>query len=175
MKTIDLKHRLTAVATAAAQEIRGGGMSLHERIVMLRPPRIAMSLAAVAVVLHLAFPLEILPASLTGGILIGATGFALMLRAWWLFRRAATPICPTHDATTLLTGDVYAFTRNPMYLGIVMMMLGVAISFGTAPFFAATALLFAILTAVFCPYEEQRLRTAFPTFADYSRRVRRWI
>lgn len=150
-------------------------MSLQERIVVLRPPRIAMLLATVAAALHLAFPLVILPSSLFVGLLVGATGFTIMLRAWWLFRRAGTPICPTHDATTLLTGDVYRVTRNPMYLGIVMMMLGIVLTVGTAPFYLAAATLFGILNFVFCPYEERRLRDAFPGFGAYAARVRRWI
>lgn len=148
---------------------------LREHLVLLRPPRIAMSLVAAAAALHLLFPFTILPPSRSGGLLLGMAGFALMLRAWWLFREAGTPICPTDHASVLLTGDVYGFTRNPMYLGMLMIMLGFAIAFGTASFYVAAALLFAILDLVFCPFEEQRLRTAFPGFAAYAARVRRWI
>jgi protein-S-isoprenylcysteine O-methyltransferase Ste14 len=148
---------------------------LQDRIVALRPPRIAISLVAAAAAVHLLIPFVVLPPSVSGGMLLGTAGFALMIRAWWLFRRAGTPICPTHDATTLLTRDVYGFTRNPMYLGIVAITLGVAISFGTAPFYLAAALLFAVLNFVFCPFEERRLRTAFPDFAAYAARVRRWL
>ena len=148
---------------------------LQGRLVVLRPPRIAMSLVAAAAVAHLVFPVVVLPPSVLGGALLGTAGFALMIRAWWLFRRAGTPICPTHDATTLLTRDVYGITRNPMYLGIVTMTLGIAIGFGTAPFYLAAVLLFGILNFVFCPYEEQRLRAAFPGFDAYADRVRRWI
>lgn len=39
----------------------------------------------------------------------------------------------------------------------------------------AAALLVSILNVVFCPFEERRLRTAFPDFAAYAARVRRWI
>ena len=116
-----------------------------------------------------------MPPSALGGLLLGVAGFLLMMRAWWLFRRAATPICPTDNARVLLTGDVYGITRNPMYLGMVMMTLGFATAFGSAPFYAAALLLFAILNFVFCPYEERRLHTAFPGFAGYAARVRRWI
>lgn len=150
-------------------------VTLYNRIVVLRPPRIAMLLVAVAGILHLLFPFRMLPPSWFGGILVAGTGFALMLRGWWLFRKVQTPICPTHDATTLVTTDIYGITRNPMYFGIVMILLGVAIFFGTAPFYAATALLFAILNFIFCPYEERRLRNAFRGFDTYAASVRRWI
>lgn len=149
--------------------------ALQDRLVVLRPPRIAMSLVAAAAVFHLLFPFALLPPSAAGGTLLGTAGFAMMIRAWWLFRRAGTPICPTREATTLITRDVYGITRNPMYLGIVAMMLGIAIGFGTVPFYLAAALLFAILNFIFCPYEEQRLRITFPGFDDYAARVRRWI
>jgi protein-S-isoprenylcysteine O-methyltransferase Ste14 len=150
-------------------------MILRDRIVVLRPPRIAMSLVAAAAATHLVFPLVVLPPSRMLGVLVGTSGFALMLRAWWLFRLAGTPVCPTEKATTLLTNDVYALTRNPMYLGIVLIMLAFAISFGTAPFYVAAVMLFAVLNFVFCPFEEDRLRAAFAGFGAYSRRVRRWI
>jgi protein-S-isoprenylcysteine O-methyltransferase Ste14 len=134
-----------------------------------------MSLVVIAAALHLLFPFAILPASSIGGLVLGSGGFLLMMRAWWLFREARTPICPTGHASVLLAGDVYGFTRNPMYLGMVMIMAGLALSFGTAPFYGAAALLFAILNFVFCPYEEKRLRAAFPRYAAYAARVRRWI
>jgi protein-S-isoprenylcysteine O-methyltransferase Ste14 len=150
-------------------------MSLRQRVIVLRPPRIAMSLVAAAAVVHLMFPWLILRPSWVGGLLLGAAGFSIMLRAWWLFRQAQTPICPTDVATTLLTQDVYRLSRNPMYLGIVMMMFAVALAFGTLPFFLAAATLFAILNFAFCPYEEGRLRAAFPAYGAYAARVRRWI
>ena len=148
---------------------------LRGHLAHLRPPRIAISLVAAAAALHLLFPFTVVPPSSVGGLLAGTAGFSLMMRAWWLFRRSGTAICPTDRASVLLTGDVYGFTRNPMYVGMVMMNLGFAISFGTAPFYLAAATLFAILNFVFCPFEEQRLQAAFPGYAAYSARVRRWI
>ena len=148
---------------------------LRGHLALLLPPRIAMSLVAAAAALHLLFPFTVVPPSSIGGLLVGTAGLSLMIRAWWLFRRSGTAICPTDRANVLLTRDVCGFMRNPMYLGTVMIMLGVAISFGTAPFFAAAALLFAILNFAFCRFEEERLRAAFPGYATYAARVRRWI
>lgn len=150
-------------------------MIRQQRIVDLRPPRIAMSLFAAAAAVHLVFPLALLPPSWILGTPVGTAGLALMLRAWWLFRVAGTPIRPTDDARILLTDDVYGLTRNPMYLGMVLIMLAFAIAFGTAPFYAAAASMFAILNFVFCPFEEDRLRAAFAGFDAYASRVRRWI
>ena len=150
-------------------------MTLQHRLAQLRPPRIAIALTGAAAILHLVLPLAPLPSWRVAAVLTGSTGFAIMLRAWWLFRKAQTPICPTDNATTLITSDIFAMTRNPMYLGIVMMMIATALFFGTAPFYAAALSNFLVLHCVFCPYEEQRLRRAFSEYDAYAARVRRWV
>jgi len=109
-------------------------------------------------------------------LLIGFAGFVLMIRAWWLFKTANTAICPTRHSSSLITHDVFSVTRNPMYLGMTMMLAGVAIGVGTAPFYAATFAYFLIMDRVFCAYEEQKARQEFGgVFEDYIRSVRRWI
>jgi len=150
-------------------------VSVLHRIVGLRPPRIAMTLVAAAAALHVSLPIAAWRSFPLAAVLVATAGFAIMLRAWWLFRRAATPVCPTDDAAVLITDDVFAFTRNPMYLGIVMMVFAVALGVGSAPFYAAGLLLFAILNGTFCPYEERRLAAAFRHYAAYAARVPRWI
>ncbi len=148
----------------------------NDRILSHRPPRIAMSLVALAVLFHYTIPLEwhrslVLPAAITG-----LAGILIMLRAWWLFKIANTDICPTANTTTLITHDIYAATRNPMYLGMTLMLLGLALFAGSLPFYIATLANFAIINQHFCPYEEDKLRRQFPgEYADYANRVRRWI
>ena len=148
------------------------------RMLRYRPPRIAMLLLLLAAALQLLIPAAwaSAPASLAGGILITALGFGSMLRAWWLFRRYQTAICPTAETTSLLTHDVYRLTRNPMYLGIVLMLLGLAIAAGWVLLYAAALAFFLIIDYVFCPYEETRLARKFGnTFNRYRKRVRRWL
>jgi protein-S-isoprenylcysteine O-methyltransferase Ste14 len=63
-----------------------------------------------------------------------------------------------------------------MYLGMLIMLTGVAVFMGTLPFYVATATLFAILNFVFCPYEEDKLaRTFGRSHEQYRQRVRRWF
>lgn len=140
-----------------------------------RPPRIAMTLVAMAALLHLLVPLDALPSAPLPAAIVGGLGFAIMLRAWWLFRIENTAICPTARTTTLITRDVYVLTRNPMYLGMVMMLAAIALLAGALPFYIAAVLYFLLLNAVFCPYEEQKLRATFDEYANYASRVRRWI
>lgn len=148
------------------------------RILQYRPPRIAMTLLAVAGMLQLALP-DTWPAIATvplGGGAIGVLGFGIMLRAWWLFRAHQTAICPTAETTTLITSDVYRLTRNPMYLGVVLMLLGVALGTGGLPFYMAALTFFLIIDFAFCPYEEGKLEQGFgDAFTTYRARVRRWL
>lgn len=148
------------------------------RMLQYRPPRIAVSLLAAAALLQLLAPFawQTLPSSVVAGALAAALGFAIMLRGWWLFREHGTAICPTAQATTLITNDVYALTRNPMYLGIVLMLLGIAIASGGLFFYLAALGFFLIIDVVFCPFEERRLEALFgDRFNGYRERVRRWL
>ena len=148
------------------------------RMLTYRPPRIALTLLLSAGVLHIATPAiwPDLPASGAAGALVALLGFGIMLRAWWLFRTQETAICPTATTTVLITRDVYRLTRNPMYLGILLMLLGAALATGSLPCYLAALAFFLIIDFVFCPYEESRLATSFGgTYASYRRSVRRWL
>jgi protein-S-isoprenylcysteine O-methyltransferase Ste14 len=143
-----------------------------------RPPRIAVALLVGAAIAHALLSLVIsgLPQAPVAGAIVALLGCVIMLRAWWLFRRCATPICPTAATTTLITGDIYGLTRNPMYLGIVLMLTGVALAAGGVAFYLAALAFYLIIDAVFCPFEEEKLRRTFGTrFTDYQARVRRWL
>jgi protein-S-isoprenylcysteine O-methyltransferase Ste14 len=103
-------------------------------------------------------------------------GFCVMIWAWWLFRRAGTPIRPTVQAVSLVTSGPFRLSRNPMYLGIVVMLLGVALLVGSWPMLIPPLGFFVLMSQVFIPLEEQRLRQVFGEAYDSdTRRVRRWI
>lgn len=151
---------------------------LCPRLLNYRPPRIAMTLLLAASVFELALPAfsTPFPAAPLGGGLLAVLGFGVMLRAWWLFRSRGTAICPTATTTTLITDDVYRLTRNPMYLGIVLMLLGTAVATGVLAYYVAAIAFWLIMDFVFCPYEETKLARDLPAvFGQYSTRVRRWL
>ena len=148
------------------------------RMLQYKPPRIAMTLLLLAAALHFMAPFTwlSLPSSTAGGILLALLGCAIMLRAWWIFRERGTAICPTAITTVLVTDDIYRLTRNPMYLGIVSMLLGLAVATGGVFFFAAALLFFMIIEHVFCPYEEAKLELGFGNaYTSYRRSTRRWL
>lgn len=151
---------------------------MNTRMLAYRPPRIAMGLLILALALDMLSPsreIQIVQSNLLGAI-IGGTGFVLMIQAWWQFRKEKLAICPTSATHHLLTIGIFRVTRNPMYLGMTMMLLAVALSFGTLPFYVAVAAYFAIMNQAFCPYEEAKLTAAFgEEYLQYSASVRRWL
>ena len=76
----------------------------------------------------------------------------------------------------LVTRGPYAFTRNPMYLGLVVAALGMAILVGTWPMLAAPIAVFLTASFVHIPFEEAKMLRQFGEAYDaYASKVRRWV
>lgn len=151
-------------------------MKVQQRLLNHRPPRIAMTMLGVAALLWLLFPHRLHPSLPVAAGITGLLGFAIMMRAWWLFRLAHIGICPTEPTNRLLSRDVYSWSRHPMYLGILLMLLAVALFTGEAAFYAVVAINFVVLNNVFCAYEERKLEYRFGRpYRKYRHRVRRWL
>jgi len=141
-----------------------------------RPPRIAMSFVLMALVANAFVPLPMHTSLAFAAALTGLTGLFLMIRAWWLFKLVNTAICPTQPASSLVTHGVFSITRNPMYLGIFLMLVGLAMATGSAPFYVAALGYGVVMDRVFCPYEEQKSVAEFgEEYLAYKRSVRRWL
>lgn len=160
------------------QECAIGDPSGTSRLLFLRPPRLAIALMTIALGLHMLSPagtVLFLPYRLLGSLSL-AVGFGVMMWAWVLFTRSKTPICPTATATSIVERAPFSFTRNPMYLGMVMMLTGAAFLLGSAIAFTAPVAFFIIINDVFIPFEEQSMRRLFGEHYDlYQQRVRRWL
>jgi protein-S-isoprenylcysteine O-methyltransferase Ste14 len=148
------------------------------KLIQFRPPRIAMMLAAVAALLYVAFPAwNVYRITFPfAGALLFVCGFAIMMSGWLVFRKSDVAICPLAKTQRLVTHGIYRFTRNPMYLGMMFMMTGMALCIGTLPFYLAAAVFFCIINAVFCPFEEAKLTDLFgQEYIEYRSHVRRWF
>jgi protein-S-isoprenylcysteine O-methyltransferase Ste14 len=147
-------------------------------IIDMRPPRIALVLTLIATLLHRSLNVwdSMSFSWLWGGVFLAFTGFTMMMWSWGLFQKRNIAICPRAETTSLLTDGPYRFTRNPMYLGMVFILAGLALCAGTPPFYLSTVVFFIIINFVFCPYEESKLINSFGCeFILYMKRVRRWI
>lgn len=134
-------------------------------------------LAGAAVSWALGWPRTVAAPLAPLGAALVVLGFVPPVSAVILFRRAGTEINPTSPANkTLVTGGPFSFTRNPMYLGLVVITLGIAVWVGAWPMFAAPIAVYATANWVHIPFEEAKMRRQFPgDYDDYVRRVRRWI
>jgi len=111
------------------------------------------------------------------GAVLLAAGLVLSLWAALLFRAEGTELNPTSLANkTLVIRGPFRWTRNPMYLALVIFMLGLAFAIGSLPMFAVPVLVFATTDWVHIPFEEAKMRRQFGSaFDDYTARVRRWL
>jgi protein-S-isoprenylcysteine O-methyltransferase Ste14 len=163
-----------ALVPAPAPQDRGG----RERWLRLRPPRLARRLTFAALVLHAIVWGFNAPygRSVAGGVALAAAGIGVMLWAWRHFRQVHTPVAPTTTPFVLVDAGPYRFSRNPMYLGIAVALLGLGLALGV-PFMALAAAAFALIVhRIHIPHEEAALQRAFGGwYSDYAATVRRWL
>lgn len=100
------------------------------------------------------------------------------IAAFLEFRRANTTLNPHKpgSARALVTSGVYGWTRNPMYLGLSLLLLGWAVALGTLSPVLGILLFVALLQRVQIRPEEHALRLRFGEDYDhYRNRVNRWL
>lgn len=144
----------------------------------LLPPTYFFISIVVMVLFHFVFPLSkviVYPWNLLGCAPLGI-GIALNLVADRAFKEHQTTVKPFQESSVLVTTGVFRFTRNPMYLGIVLMLLGIAFLMGTLMPFIVVPVLAVSIELVFIKVEETMLEEKFGrTWVEYKQKVRRWI
>lgn len=142
------------------------------------PPLWLLAALSLQLALHYLAPLrQWLPPPWTFfGIAPIALGCLLTLWAALLFRRRGTGIRPFTEVRALVAEGPYRFTRNPMYLGMVLVSVGVALCCGTLGPVLVVPALFLLLRGRFVRREEEFLlaRLGDP-YRDYCLRVPRWL
>ena len=92
------------------------------------------------------------------------------------FSKAGTNLIPFSPSTTLVTHGLYTYTRNPMYLGLVIALAGIAFFLNERWPWLALPVFAAVIQWRFIRYEEQQMETTFGSaYLDYKERVRRWL
>ncbi|MFN3261947.1 MAG: methyltransferase family protein [Pikeienuella sp.] len=103
-------------------------------------------------------------------------GLAALLMARIQFGRAGAEINTFREPKGLVTGGLFRFTRNPMYLGFLLLLLAAAFFVNHWCALLAPLAFFVAANLWYIPHEEAALRRAFgKTYDDYAWRVRRWI
>jgi protein-S-isoprenylcysteine O-methyltransferase Ste14 len=126
--------------------------------------------------LHLA-PLPIpQPLGQIAGLAVCFAGLALVVIGLAGFVSHGVNPMPARPASSLVSGGVYRLSRNPMYAGMVAILLGTGIAAAGKAILIGAVVLFAFLNWYVIPREEKYLtRTFGEDYLDYCRRVRRWI
>ncbi len=126
---------------------------------------------------------EFLPvASFDGGFADGLGSFAILLglllmaHTGGMFRLADNDLKPFAGVNRLLTGGPYRFSRNPMYFGMALVLLGTAVTVGALSALFVAPLFVLIVHYRFVRHEEAMLRERFgEQYENYCRIVRRWF
>ncbi len=109
---------------------------------------------------------------------IAVIGVAIAASGALAFRRVRTTTNPVHPdtASSLVRSGIYRITRNPMYLGVTMVLTGWAFGLGSAMTMIGPMLFVAYISVFQIAPEERVLLGIFgDDYREYTQRVRRWI
>jgi len=122
----------------------------------------------------LPLPLDI--ASPLLGTALALPGLALPLWAWLHFLWNKTTPIPTRVPSALVAEGPYRHSRNPMYLGFLLILASAAFFTGSPAYLLSPWLFYLVIDRLFIPYEEAKLESLFGAeFADLKQKVRRWL
>ncbi len=144
------------------------------------PPVLALLAAAAMWALHhwLALGMLVAPGHARWGLLPVTIGVLILLAAMVQFRRARTTVNPMRpqDASHLVTHGIFGRSRNPMYLGLTFMLVGLAVWLGTAsPWLVPPSFVAAITWLQIVPEERALGRLFGAEYAAYCAQVGRWL
>lgn len=93
-----------------------------------------------------------------------------------LFLSRGTTLNPVGQPSQLVSSGPYAWSRNPMYVCLIVVYAGAALTLGQIWSLILLLLPWAAANFIVIPFEEARLRETFSeAYVDYCRRVRRWL
>jgi protein-S-isoprenylcysteine O-methyltransferase Ste14 len=131
-----------------------------------------------AVILHYFFPVAIVipfPYNLLGLLIIGL-GVYLVLQSVLLLRSYNTTLEPGGNPSSLVTKYPYNHSRNPIYLGDLLIALGLATALASVSAFIAPIIFFLVVNTIVILCEENRLQKNFGIeYQRYRGSVRRWL
>ncbi len=145
---------------------------------IVHPPVVALLYIIAAVMLGTFVPIPlVVPGILrTIGFVLVIFGFVLGAAAFTEFRKAGTTLDPHGSVKNIVTSGIYRITRNPIYLGFLLLVIGLPLNLGhywgflISPFFVLT------MNRLVIEHEESYLEEKFwGVYSEYKSRVRRWL
>ncbi|HEX2919601.1 MAG TPA: isoprenylcysteine carboxylmethyltransferase family protein [Bacteroidales bacterium] len=148
---------------------------MHSRI---EPDTYFTVSALLAIISYFVLPVKKIiysPYSFSGIALIIA-GLVLVSRTNRLLIKNKTALKTFENPEVLVTSGPFGFSRNPIYLGMVIILFGIVIIPGTLFPFSFPLLFFFIIDRAVIPFEEKNLEKSFgQQYNEYKKRVRRWL
>ncbi|MBX9461410.1 MAG: isoprenylcysteine carboxylmethyltransferase family protein [Aquamicrobium sp.] len=145
------------------------------------PPIVYIAAVAAAILLNWLVPLPWIPGPLgellfaVGWLVVGGA-LAIDITAMRTMARAKTTIMPHRGSDHLVTGGPFSFTRNPIYLGNTMLMIGIGLIAGIVWFILLAPVAAFVTQKLAIEREERHLEIRFgKKYRDYAKKVRRWI
>ena len=142
------------------------------------PPTLFLGAIVFMAGLHLLLPggRLCLPWRWVPGVGLVLLGIVLNVRADHLFKQHATTVKPFESSSALIVESVFRVSRHPMYLGMVLLLAGIALIMGSPTPWVVAILFGVLMEYAFIRPEEGMLQKTFgEQYREYSKRVRRWI
>lgn len=110
------------------------------------------------------------------GVLLIVMGLPLNVGSALYFQRIGTNIIPHREPGKLVSDGAFRYTRNPMYLGFSLMLLGLAVIFPVPTSFVIVIVFVIIVDRWYIRFEEAAMEAKFgDAYREYKARVRRWL
>jgi protein-S-isoprenylcysteine O-methyltransferase Ste14 len=147
---------------------------------VIPPPVLLIGCLLLSALMQHVRPWSIADYSFAAGMVIGSSALLLaaVLAAWgiWVMKRHGTAIEPGRIPTRLVTTGPFRFTRNPLYLALLLVFTGLAIMTNSMWLALGVGGLLLLLDRLVVAREEGVLTRAFGAeFSAYLARVRRWV
>ncbi len=146
--------------------------------ILVHPPIVALLCIGIAYLLGRLIPLPFAaPAILRYiGVVLTIVGFLLGIGAFIEFQKAQTTLDPHGSTSQLVTSGIYRFSRNPIYLGFLLIVIGLPLYFGLFWGIVMAPVFIFLMNHLVIQHEEMYLERKFKeTYTDYRARVRRWL
>ena len=155
-------------------------MVLKHPQIRIIPPVIFATYVCLGLVLNSLFPLTFIDTSLTWlqimAELIMLEGGIIVFMAMRGFRKSGTEVATWKPAAKLVTAGIYRFSRNPIYLGMLLLYTGLALLLGNIwLLFLSVPLYLHILYAVIYKEEDYLTQTFSEDYLRYKSEVSRWV
>jgi protein-S-isoprenylcysteine O-methyltransferase Ste14 len=144
--------------------------------IKIHPPVLLLLHFVAIVILTKIFRLSFRAIPTWSGYLIVAFGLLMAISAIWQFREARTTVDPHGSVSAIVSNGPYRFSRNPIYIGLVSILIGLPLIYGNLWGLILAPVFVLLMNQLVIQHEEAYLEKKFgDVYTSYKSRVRRWL